>query len=87
MPPHRMTPLKNSWEKIVTTIVVSHIFDEARVFDKENMKLQIRMNVKKKNVEIRNSEHTVEKSALQKGADFLKIFMLGNKIILKLYSY
>ena len=41
------------------------------------MKLQIRMNLKKKCVEIRNSEHTTEKSALQKGADFLKIFMLG----------
>lgn len=46
------------------------------------MKLQIRMNVKKKCVEIRNSEHTTEKSALQRGADFLKIFMLGQKIIL-----
>ncbi len=41
------------------------------------MKLQIRMNLKKKSVEIRNSEHTTEKSALQRGADFLKIFMLG----------
>ena len=41
------------------------------------MKLQIRMNLKKKCVEIRNSEHTTEKSALQRGADFLKFFMLG----------
>ena len=46
------------------------------------MKLQIRMNLKKKSVEIRNSEHTTEKSALQRGADFLKIFMLGPKLIL-----
>lgn len=35
------------------------------------------MNLKKKCVEIRNTEHTPEKSALQRGADFLKIFMLG----------
>ena len=46
------------------------------------MKLQIRMNLKKKSVENRNSEHTTEKSALQRGADFLKIFMLGPKLIL-----
>lgn len=39
------------------------------------------MNLKKKSVEIRNSEHTTEKSALQRGADFLKIFMLGPKNI------
>lgn len=52
------------------------------------MKLQIRMNLKKKCVEIRNSEHTSEKSALQKGADFLKIFLLGNlKIFKKLINF
>ena len=24
MPPHRFTPLKNSWDKIVTTVVVKN---------------------------------------------------------------
>jgi len=51
VPPHRLTPLRSSWEKIVTTIV-------------ENMKLQVRMNTKKKSVEIKSSEHTTEPSAL-----------------------
>lgn len=51
VPPHRMTPLRNHWEKIVTTIV-------------ENLKLQIRMNTKKKSVEVKTSEFTEEKNAL-----------------------
>jgi len=64
VPPHRLTPLRNTWEKIVTTIV-------------ENMKLQIRMNTKRKAVELKTSEYTDDKNALQKAADFLKAFMLG----------
>jgi RNA-binding protein PNO1 len=39
VPPHRFTPLKANWEKVVTTIVVL-IF-----LIKENMKLQVRMNL------------------------------------------
>jgi len=64
VPPHRMTPLRNNWEKIVTTIV-------------ENMKLQIRMNPKRKCVEIKSSEFTEDRNSIQKCADFLKAFMLG----------
>ncbi len=40
VPPQRIAPLKQNWELIVKTIV-------------EHMKLQIRMNTKKKAVEIR----------------------------------
>jgi len=64
VPPHRLTPLRNNWEKIVTTVV-------------ENMKLQIRMNTKKKCIEIKASEYTEDKNSVQKCADFLKAFMLG----------
>jgi rRNA processing protein Krr1/Pno1 len=35
-----MTPLKNNWEKICETVV-------------KNMKLQIRLNLKKKTVDVR----------------------------------
>jgi len=64
VPPHRMTPLRSNWEKIVTTVV-------------ENMKLQIRMNPKRKCVEVKTSEYTEDKNSIQKCADFLKAFMMG----------
>jgi len=67
VPPHRMTPLKTNWEKIYTPLV-SH------------MKLQVRMNTATRNVELRTSEHTTEIGALQKGADFVKAFVLGFEI-------
>lgn len=59
-----MTPLKNNWMKIYVPLV-------------EHMKLQVRMNVKAKAVELRNSKHTEETGAVQKGADFVKAFALG----------
>ncbi|KAF9405608.1 pre-rRNA-processing protein pno1 [Podila epigama] len=64
IPPHRMTPLRNEWLKIYTPLV-------------EHLKLQVRMNVKSKSVEIRTSKHTDDTGALQKGADFIKAFALG----------
>ena len=41
------------------------------------MKLLVRMNLKKKCVELKSSEHTEETTAIQRAADFLKAFMLG----------
>jgi len=64
VPPHRMTPLKKDWERIFTPVV-------------EHMKLQIRMNIHTRHVELRTFEGTVEPSALQKSADFVKAYMLG----------
>lgn len=43
VPPNRLTPLKNNWEKICETVV-------------KNMKLQIRLNLKKKTIDIRECE-------------------------------
>lgn len=67
VPPHRYTPLKENWMKIYTPIV-------------EQMKLQIRMNLKTRRVEIRTSEQTEDGGSLQKAADFLKAFMLGFEV-------
>ncbi|KAL7753415.1 pre-rRNA-processing protein pno1 [Sorochytrium milnesiophthora] len=64
IPPHRMTPLKNDWMKIYTPLV-------------EHFKLQVRFNLKTKNVEIRSSGETTESSAVQKGADFVRAYALG----------
>jgi RNA-binding protein PNO1 len=64
IPPHRMSPLKSTWPKIYPPIV-------------EHLKLQVRMNVKNKAVELRSSKHTTDPGALQKGEDFVKAFALG----------
>lgn len=64
VPQHRMTPLKNSWPKIYPPLV-------------EHLKLQVRMNIAKKAVELRTSPHTTDTGAIQKGADFIQAFMLG----------
>ncbi len=64
IPPHRMTPLKASWPKIYPPLV-------------EHLKLQVRMNVKNRAVELRSSKHTTDFGALQKGEDFVKAFSLG----------
>lgn len=64
VPPHRMTPLKANWMAILQPLV-------------EHMKLQVRMNLKRRCVELRASEHTGDTGSLQKAADFVKAFMLG----------
>ncbi|KAJ1482548.1 hypothetical protein T484DRAFT_1759116 [Baffinella frigidus] len=67
VPAHRFTPLKEKWLELYDPIV-------------SRMKLQVRMNLKNKSVELRTSEHTEHVSALQKSADFLKAFLLGFEI-------
>ncbi|EEH02682.1 pre-rRNA-processing protein PNO1 [Histoplasma capsulatum G186AR] len=64
VPPHRMTPLKATWPKIYPPLV-------------EHLKLQVRMNIKNRSVELRTSKHTTDAGALQKGEDFVKAFTLG----------
>ncbi len=64
IPPHRMAPLRNAWMKIYPPLV-------------EHLNLQVRMNTKKKTVELRTCKLTTDPGALQKGADFVKAFSLG----------
>ncbi|ROV99444.1 hypothetical protein VMCG_06341 [Cytospora schulzeri] len=64
IPPHRMTPLKAAWPKIYPPLV-------------EHLKLQCRMNMKSKCVELRTSKVTTDTGAIQKGADFVRAFALG----------
>ena len=51
MPRHRFTPLKQEWESILKTLV-------------EHMKLQVRMNTKRRAVELRTSKHTEDIGAI-----------------------
>ena len=67
VPRHRYTPLKQNWDSILKTLV-------------EHMKLQVRMNTKRRCIEIRTSAKTEDIGAIQKSADFLKAFMLGFEI-------
>ena len=43
----------------------------------EHLKLLIRFNTKTRCVEMKASPHTTEASALQKGEDFVRAFILG----------
>jgi len=72
VPVNRITPLKENWLKIFSPIV-------------EQLKLQIRYNIKTKQVEIRQPEDQkstsdVNDSGLQKAADFVRAFVLGFEI-------
>lgn len=64
VPANRYTPLKENWLKIFTPIV-------------EYLQLQIRFNLKTRNVEIKISPDTTDIANLQKGADFVKAFIYG----------
>ncbi|GAA5859549.1 hypothetical protein JCM8547_006872 [Rhodosporidiobolus lusitaniae] len=64
IPPHRMTPLKRDWIKIYTPLV-------------EECGLQVRMNVGKRQVEMKTSKHTPHASALTRASDFLSAYCLG----------
>ncbi|EIF46066.1 rna-binding protein pno1p interacting with nob1p and involved in 26s proteasome assembly [Brettanomyces bruxellensis AWRI1499] len=64
IPPHRMSPLKNNWIKIYPALV-------------KQLKLQVRMNLRTRNVELRTCKSTQDPGALQKGADFIHAFALG----------
>jgi len=67
VPSHRYTPLKDNWLKIFEPLV-------------ENLKLQVRFNMKGRQVEIRLSPETPDVSNLQKGSDFVKAFVYGFEI-------
>lgn len=67
VPAHRYTPLKENWMKIFSPVV-------------EHLKLQIRFNLKTRNVEIRNCPDTDDVGNLQKAADFVKAFVYGFEV-------
>lgn len=64
IPPNRITPLKNGWKKLFATVV-------------EHLRLQVRFNVRTRNVELRTCADTRDCTSLQRGADFVRAFALG----------
>ncbi|XP_037322029.1 RNA-binding protein PNO1 [Pungitius pungitius] len=67
VPAHRYTPLKENWLKIFTPIV-------------ENLQLQVRFNLKTRNVEIKTCKETQDIGSLTKATDFVKAFVLGFQV-------
>ncbi|KAG2486552.1 hypothetical protein HYH03_014853 [Edaphochlamys debaryana] len=67
VPQHRMTPLKTAWLELYKPIT-------------ENLKLDMRMNLKTKKVEIKATPQTTSPDALQKAADFVHAYLLGFEI-------
>jgi RNA-binding protein PNO1 len=69
-PPHRYTPLRNNWEKILPPLV-------------EHLGLQVRFNTKTRSIEMKSNSGTSSTSlngSIQKGADFVTAFMLGFEV-------
>merc|ERR1711953_16169 len=67
VPANRYTPLKENWLKIFTPIV-------------EHLGLQVRFNLKTRNVEIKTCKETKDIRSVQKAADFVKAFTLGFEV-------
>jgi len=70
IPSHRFTPLKQNWMKIFTPIV-------------EHLGLQVRCNLKTRNVEIRAGENQSPEQSLgflQKAEDFVRAFIYGFEV-------
>merc|ERR1712080_457274 len=67
VPSHRYTPLKENWMKIFEPIV-------------EHLKLQVRFNLKTRNVEIKTCKDTEDVQNLQKAADFVRAFVFGFEV-------
>jgi RNA-binding protein PNO1 len=67
VPQHRMTPLKNNWLALYTPVT-------------ENLKLDMRMNLKSRKVEIKTTDATPDAGNLQRAADFVHAFILGFEV-------
>lgn len=67
VPANRYTPLKEHWMEIYTPV-------------SEQMKIDIRMNLKNRKVELKTRHDTPDGAALQKAADFVTAFILGFSI-------
>jgi len=67
VPPHRYGPLKEKWVQIFTPCV-------------KQLGLQIRYNMKARNVELRLPRGESDTTKLQKGADFVRAVVMGFEV-------
>lgn len=67
VPQHRLTPLKTNWLALYEPIT-------------KTLKLDMRMNLKTRKVEIKTTAETINADLLQKAADFIQAFLLGFEV-------
>jgi len=67
VPPHRFTPLREHWPELFKPVT-------------EHLKLDMRMNLKTRRVEVKTTKETRDAGALQKAADFVHAFLLGFEV-------
>jgi RNA-binding protein PNO1 len=67
VPQHRFTPLKEHWLALYEPVT-------------KQMKIDMRMNLKTKKVELKTTQATEDEGALQKSADFIQAFLLGFEV-------
>ncbi|KAK4158088.1 hypothetical protein C8A00DRAFT_11139 [Chaetomidium leptoderma] len=74
IPPNRMSALKSNWSKVSLT---SHTTPRSYPPLVDHCKLQVRMNIKEKRIELRSSKFTTSNDSLQMGSDFVSAFAMG----------
>ena len=67
VPSNRFTPLKENWMALYEPVT-------------KKMKIDMRMNLKAKKVELKTTKETEDDGALQKSADFVQAFLLGFEV-------
>jgi RNA-binding protein PNO1 len=67
VPAHRFAPLKEHWMSLYEPVT-------------KQMKIDMRMNLKLKKVELKTTGKTEDEGALQKSADFVQAFLLGFEV-------
>uniref|UniRef100_A0A7S1FWS8 PNO1 second type I KH domain-containing protein n=1 Tax=Corethron hystrix TaxID=216773 RepID=A0A7S1FWS8_9STRA len=65
-PAHRLTPLRNDWDLILTPLI-------------NYLHLQVRFNTKTRSVELKSGGNT-ELGSIQKGCDFVTAYMMGFEV-------
>lgn len=64
VPAHRYAPLKSHWLALYEPLT-------------KELGLQVRMNLKQRVVELRTGDRTRDRTALQRGSEFVQAFLLG----------
>ena len=68
VPPHRFTPIKTNWQAFARPIV-------------QSLKLQIRMNIRTRSVELRSCQYTQDLSAIARAEAYTRAYVAGFPLV------